>query len=248
MAHEETRRILPGAKTAVLMMHGICGTPDHFRAVLPLEDLVPDSWSLCNVIMPGHGGRVEDFSRSSMAAWEGYCMELFDQLCQAHVRVYLVGHSMGTLFAIRMACKRPEKVAGMLLMQVPLRVGVKLFGVCNVVRYGFSCIDPNDPLQVSLAKACSIPATKMVHKYIGWLPRMAELVRYMHQTVQLLPGLAVPVVAYQSKRDEMVSVRSQRLLERCGKVQVHQLIESTHFYYNPEEIEIIRKTMADLLQ
>ena len=31
MRHFETRRILPGAKNAVLFLHGIVGTPNHFR-------------------------------------------------------------------------------------------------------------------------------------------------------------------------------------------------------------------------
>lgn len=58
MEHREYVRIVPGAKTAVLFMHGIVGTPNHFRDLLPLVDLVPDDWSVYNVLLPGHGGTV----------------------------------------------------------------------------------------------------------------------------------------------------------------------------------------------
>ena len=46
MHNRETVRIVPGAKTVALMIHGICGTPNHFRALVPLEDAVAEDWSV----------------------------------------------------------------------------------------------------------------------------------------------------------------------------------------------------------
>ena len=56
MEHQETVKILPGAEKAVLFLHGIAGTPEHFRKVLALEELVPESWSVYNLRLDGHGG------------------------------------------------------------------------------------------------------------------------------------------------------------------------------------------------
>ena len=248
MAHEETRRIVPGAKAAVLMMHGICGTPNHFRTLLPLEDLVPKDWSLCNVIMPGHGGSVADFSHSSLAAWEAYCMEQFDKLCQTHERVFLVGHSLGTLFAIRMALKKPEKVASMLLIEVPLRVGIKAFAVRNIIRYAFGKLDMTEPVQEATSRVCSIAPTRQIWRYAGWLPRMAELVHCMHSTDALLSQLTVSAFAYQSPQDEFVANRSKTILEYSQRVQVFGLPQSTHFYYHPDDIAQVRETFLAIMQ
>ena len=33
MAHEEFTRIVEGSDTAVLMVHGICGTPNEYRSL-----------------------------------------------------------------------------------------------------------------------------------------------------------------------------------------------------------------------
>ena len=41
MEHREYRRIVSGADTAVMFLHGIVGTPNHFRDLIPLVDLVP---------------------------------------------------------------------------------------------------------------------------------------------------------------------------------------------------------------
>ena len=66
MPHQPTSRTVDGSSTAILFVHGIVGTPDHFLDLLPL---IPDSWSYVNILLPGHGGSVGDFSRSSMALW-----------------------------------------------------------------------------------------------------------------------------------------------------------------------------------
>lgn len=52
-----------GADTAVLLIHGIVGTPYHFRDLLPV---VPETWSVYHLLMDGHGGSVEKFARTSM--------------------------------------------------------------------------------------------------------------------------------------------------------------------------------------
>lgn len=241
MKHEETLRLVPGAKTAVLMMHGICGTPDHFRVLLPLEDQIPEDWSVCNIRYPGHGGTVTDFSRSCMDKWQHYAMEWFDRLCQTHERVILVGHSMGTLFAIRMALKRPEKVPFLFLIEVPLRVGVKAFTVRNLLRFCYDRLDENDPVQMALYDVCSVEKTRNLFCYAGWLPRMAELICLMHETVALLPQLRVPAIAWQSRRDELVSDRSAALLEQAGTVQLRQFEASTHFYYSPKDCRKVKQ-------
>jgi esterase/lipase len=67
MAHQEIIRIVPGSRYAVLMLHGILGTPDHFRELLPL---VPETWTVHALLLDGHGGGVKDFSETSMEKWK----------------------------------------------------------------------------------------------------------------------------------------------------------------------------------
>ena len=67
MKHKEYKRIVPEAETAVLFIHGIAGTPNHFKDFLPL---VPKEFSVYNLLLDGHGGKTEDFSKTSMKKWE----------------------------------------------------------------------------------------------------------------------------------------------------------------------------------
>lgn len=248
MLHQEYVRIVPGAKTAVLFMHGIVGTPNHFHDLLPLVDLVPENWSVYNLLLPGHGAAVKDFGRSSMKEWKAYAWNVFVQLADTHDRVFLVGHSMGTLFSIQMALERSEKVEQLFLIAVPFRVRARIFGVVNMLRLVFGLLDENDPVQTATRTVCGTKTTWKVWQYIPWIPRMAELIGQMHHTAKLVGELCVPCVAYQSRRDELVSNRSGKILEKSGRVEVHNLLESTHFYYSPEDINTVREKFLAIIK
>ena len=62
MDHREYIRISDHKQTAVLMIHGIIGSPRHFDMLIPL---IPAEWSIYNILLDGHGKRVEDFAESS---------------------------------------------------------------------------------------------------------------------------------------------------------------------------------------
>ena len=134
MAHEPSRRIISGSDTAILFIHGIVGTPDQF---FPLIPLVPDTWSCVNLLLPGHGGSVCDFSRSSMAAWRRCVSGEIAALAACHKRILLVGHSMGTLFCIDEALRRPEQIAGLFLLASPLRIGMKPSATIQSLQVAF---------------------------------------------------------------------------------------------------------------
>ena len=248
MEHQEYVRIVPGAKIAVLFMHGIVGTPNHFKDLLPLVDQVPQQWSVYNVLLPGHGGKVEDFGKSSMKRWKDHVWCIFHQLADTHERIFLVGHSMGTLFSIQMALAHPEKVSQLFLIAVPFRVRMRGFGILNLLRLTFGILDHADPVQAATRTVCGTEPTWMVWKYIPWLPRMWELLREMHTTAKLIDHLETSCVAYQSERDELVSNRSRRILENSGRVEVHNLLKSTHFYYSPEDIAVVQKRFHEIIK
>ena len=123
--HRETIRLVPEADIAVLFIHGICGTPNHFRDVIPLEERIPDNISVYNLLLDGHGGTVSDFAASSGKKWAEKVAAVYETLAKEHKEIYVVGHSMGTLFALRLAAAHPEKVKKLFLLAVPMRPCLK---------------------------------------------------------------------------------------------------------------------------
>ena len=233
MDHAAYKRIVPGADTAVLFIHGILGTPNHFRDLIPLVQLVPESWSVHNLLLDGHGGTVDDFSGSSMERWRTQVKAAFLELARTHKRVMITAHSMGTLFAIQLAVEFPERIPFLFLLGVPLRPWLRLGMMRDCIRMPLGRLEPESVLW----KATSIVTTPKLWKYLGWVPRYLELFREIAATEKLLCRLAVPCTAYQSRRDELVSNLTRAVLERSGVMTVRQLQDSTHFSYSPADSE-----------
>lgn len=240
MEHQEYIRLVPGADTAVLFIHGIVGTPNHFRDLIPLTDLVPEKWSVYNMLLDGHGKNVEDFARTSMKKWKTQVWDVFNRLAENHSRVIIVAHSMGTLFAQQLAWENPERIPFLFLIAVPMRPGLRLFGIVNVMRLVFGLDRPDRPLEAATRKVCGVKTTRKLWKYMPWLPRFLELFAEIALTEKRMGELAVPCVAYQSRKDELVMNWSRKILERSGVMEVHVLLNSTHFYYHPDDQRCVR--------
>lgn len=248
MKHPETKKLVPGAKCAVLFLHGIAGSPNQFRLLMPLEALVPSDWSVYNIRYPGYGGDVRDFGRSNIHQWRGYARESFLELAEGHEKVLLVGHSMGTLFAMQLALEFPEKVAGLFLLNVPMRPMPRLFFIPNCLRLAFGGIRQDHPREAAFEKACGVTPTPLVWRYIRWIPRIFELFAEIHRTEKVMEALTVPAVAWQSRIDDLVSNRSAVVLRKTGVMEVHELPDSTHFYYAPEAVEQIQENFLQTLK
>ena len=248
MKHPETRRILPEAKYAVLFLHGIVGTPNHFRIVLPLEELVPGDWSVINVCYPGHGGDVTGFGKSRMDQWRSHAREAFLELAASHEKIAIVGHSMGTLFAMQLALEFPEKIPFLLLVAAPMRPWVRLFGAVNCLRLAFGRIREDHPMEVATRNVCGVITTPLVWKYIPWIPRFFELFGEIHRTERIMGQLRVPCAAWQSRKDELVSNSAARVLRNSGVMEVYELPDSSHFYYAPEDCGKIQKAFLQQLR
>lgn len=233
MAHEEYIRLVPGADTAVLFIHGILGTPDHFRELLPL---VPANWSIYNLLLPGHGGTVNDFSRSSMEKWRKYVEDKVELLLGTHKRIYIAAHSMGTLLAIEQAVNKPRQIAGLFLLAVPLLLRLRWQMIKNAWCVFRGNVPDDDALLSATRDACSITQDKNILLYLGWVPRYLELFSMILSVRKILPKLGVPGVVFQSRMDEMVSIRSTSDLEEIKSLKVSILNNSRHFYYSPEDL------------
>ena len=94
MEHKEYIKICNDSTIAVLFIHGIVGTPNHFNEFIPL---IPDTFSVYNLLLDGHGKGVKDFSKTSMKKWETQVSSVVEELSATHQKIYIVAHSLGTL-------------------------------------------------------------------------------------------------------------------------------------------------------
>lgn len=239
MKNAELRRTVKGARRAFLFVHGIIGTPDQFAYLI---DVIPENVTLWNIRLDGHGGSVRDFAKTSMKKWEAQFEREIEQLSERHDEIYIVAHSMGTLFAIRQAIKNP-KIAGLFFLQVPMTVSLKPRMVGSAVRILLDRVAPDDLETVAAQRCYGIERSLNLFGYIGWLPRYFELFAKIREVKRELALLKTPCVAYQSKRDELVSVRSAKILRRFSSAEVFELEKSGHFYYEENDLAFLRSEL-----
>lgn len=231
MEHGEYRRMVTGADTAVLFIHGILGTPRHFDFLIPL---VPREYSVINLLLPGHGGTVRGFSHSSMASWEEQVRLAVGELAASHSRIFVAAHSMGTLLALEQALREP-RIRGLFLLAVPLRLRVRPRLAVNCAKVFFGRTHGEDPIARAAGECYGIAPDRNLLHYLGWIPRYLELFRKIRDTRDLLPRLKTPGAVFLSAWDEMVSPGTLRELTRAKTLCPRVLPDSTHYYYAPRD-------------
>ena len=243
MAHQEYVRIVPGSKYAVLMLHGILGTPDHFRELLPL---VPEDWSVHALLLDGHGGAVEDFSHTSMKKWKQQVFSRLESLLESHDQVLIAAHSMGTLFAIQASLRYPGRIPALFLLGSPLRVFVRPKSALDSVKMSvFGYVNPDDTSAVDMRRGCSVEADWRVWKYPFWIPRFLELFLEIHRTRKLLSSIQVPTLVFQSQQDELVHPSSYKDFLGYPTISVTMLENSGHFGYGRQDMALLQENFRE---
>ena len=219
---------------AVLMIHGIVGSPAHFKNLI---DVIPEDITLRNILLDGHGKGVSDFGRSSMKKWKAQVSAEVEALFKAHSKVFIVAHSMGTLFAIGEAIKNPDKICGLFLLSVPSRPHVRFSTVITSLKAMWG--GKGEDVERMLADT-SIKLSPYLWKYISWIPRYIELLAEISRIRKLLPNLKVRTKTFQSRTDELVSFRSVKDLENHPYIHNTVLYNSGHFAYGHDDTELLR--------
>lgn len=228
----------------MLLIHGIAGAPAHFRDLIP--DIPPD-FSVYNLLLEGHGQDVSVFSATSMEKWQQQVQRTLELLFSRHDRILIAAHSMGTLFAIQAAIDFPEKIPGLFLLAVPVRPWLPVSTMLTSLRVAWGNIRPNDTKAIAMQNASSVRMTRKLWKYLGWIPRFLELLAECHQVRLLLPQLQTPTLAFQSRVDELVSVRSAKDLTAISSIECTVLKESGHFAYSREDTQLLQRHFRKFL-
>lgn len=245
MDHNPYIRDIPGSPVAVLMIHGIAGTPAHFRDLLPL---IPESWTVHNIVLDGHGGSVADFAASTMDAWRSQALGEAECLLARHEKLILIAHSMGTLFSIQAAIRHPDRVPFLFLLNVPTRPWVRFSTMLTSLRVSGGNLRKNDTAGWAMNNATCIRLERGIWKYAGWIPRLVELLGEIARTRKLLPRLQVPALAFQSRVDELVSFSSCRDLANHPCIHMTVLDDSGHFQYGPEDIRRLQAALRQQIE
>lgn len=241
MSHRTYINKLKGSNTAILFIHGILGSPMHFEKFVAV---VKDKASVYNILLKGHGGSVIDFASVSMDEWKRQVAEVAKFLAGTYDNIYIVAHSMGTFFAMQTAIDYPDKVKGLLLMQTPLKIGVKASAVVNTVKTLF---DVDDEVTAVYKTMNSISLSSNLWEYVDWVPRYVELFRESKRMRDVINRLETKTVIFQSVKDELVSMKSLEYIPKKENIRLNVLEKSAHFIYDENEWKCMETELVNMI-
>jgi len=236
--HSPYKRMIPSAENAVLFVHGIVSTPRMFDDFVAL---VPQNWSVHNLVSIESIPALRDVGRHSAQEWTAHVRASLDELRATHARVYIVGHSLGTLLTIRQAVRDPSSIAGMLLLCVPLRIWVKPSAMVKNILKGVGLTRTPD-----LHTCYGISQDWRVWRYIRWIPRYLELFRESAAARREAARVSVPSIVYMARQDELVSLRGAKLLRANPAMDVRELPASHHHDFPPEDKAVLLAAFREM--
>lgn len=243
MAHNEYIREVPGSDTVVLCIHGIFGSPDVFK---PILKQIPADWSVFNILLDGHGKSVQDFARSSMTKWKGQVQRTLTYLSVRYSKIIIVGHSMGTLFALQAADGSNPRIKALFLLDVPLMPILRPSCASNALQILCERIPADNKVAFAQNAAVSVTPDKRVWRYLTWFPRILELSKEIEITRKCISKVKAPCRVFLSQKDELVSLRSYRYLKGNPRIKVSMLPGATHFYFSEENTARMQRAFASM--
>jgi len=194
---------LPGGPVGVLLCHGFTGTPQSMRAWG--EHLAGAGFAVRCPLLPGHGTRWQDANASTEDDWYGELSAALDDLRSRCTSVVVAGLSMGGTLALWLAERRPDDVAGLVLVNPSLlteRRDAKLLPLLARVTPAWA------PIASDIKKPGS---TELAYPRLP--TRAAVALRRLWAAVRAdLGTIRTPLLVFRSVTDHVVEPASTRLL------------------------------------
>jgi carboxylesterase len=194
---------LPGGPVGVLLCHGFTGTPQSMRPWG--EHLAAAGFTVSCPLLPGHGTRWQDANASTEDDWYGAVSAALDGLLARCSTVVVAGLSMGGTLAVRLAERRPDDVAALVLVNpslLTLRADAKLLPLIARLTPSWPGIasDIKKPGEVELAYP-RLPTRAAIAVRRLWAATRADL-----------PRVTAPLLVFRSAVDHVVEPASTELL------------------------------------
>ena len=237
---------LPGGRSGVLMIHGLTGTPTEMRMVG--KGLNREGFTVYGMQLAGHCGDEADLLATDRNDWYRSVCAAADKLRGEVDRMFVVGLSMGSLLALKLAADRPDQVAGLGLYGTTFAydgwsipwIGKLSFLLPLVVRMGFGHrrkFDESFPYGIKDERIRQRIAGSMLSGDSAaaglagnpW-PSLAEFYRLSYRVRKLLGRVRTPCLVMHARDDDVASLRNVQTLVRgvAGPVETVLLDNSYH--------------------
>ncbi len=208
----------PGGETAVLLLHGLTGSPAEMRIFG--EVLTEAGFSVLAIRLPGHGTIPEDLERVTAGDWLAAAMDGYALLASNPriKQIAVAGHSMGALLALWLASVR--QVSHVISIAAPFFIRKER---------GISFLPPREKsrgmfLPKKLPRLPGIPARCKAGYAVMPLVSVHEMLSLKETAEKALPQITAPLLIMQGERDHTVDGRSAKYIDNHAGSKVRRTV------------------------
>jgi carboxylesterase len=240
---------LIGKDKAVLLLHGLTGTPSEMRYLG--EYLHRAGYHVRAPLLPGHGTDIKDLNKTTWRDWFGRAEIDFLALSAHFEHVFIAGLSMGGLLCLSMMSSKFGRISGGAALATPMMFADwkarYLLPVADVT--GLKYLVPDLPKSVP---DVAVPGGRTHVCYDrDSVAAAASLVRLMRKVRRELPRIDAPILVMQSKSDTVVDPRSVDIIYEGVSSAVKEkvlLARSYHTITVDVEKENVAQTVLDFFE
>lgn len=188
----------------VVLCHGFTGSPSSLRPWA--EHLAAEGFTVRVPRLPGHGTRWQDANATRWPDWYGELERTFDELAARCETVFCCGLSMGGALALRLAQRKGETLAGLVLVNPS--VTTERFDA----KYVLPVLGRLLPGWLAIGNDINKPGVDEMSYHVTPLKAMLS-VRELWSVVRAdLPRVTVPLLLFRSRVDHVVEPVNGRVV------------------------------------
>jgi len=222
--------VMPGAEpflhsgdsTGILLCHGFTGSPATLR---PWADYLAGAGLTVSLPrLPGHGTTWQEMARTRWEDWYAEIDRAYSELRGHAAEIFAMGISLGACLALRLAERRGDGVAGLVLVNPSVAADTKLIMLAPVLKFVVPSLKGIGS-DIKKDGAHELSYERMPVRALASLPPLWRLTR------ERLGDVTQPVLVYHSSADHVVGPASMRVLRAAlppGQMTVRECGNSYH--------------------
>jgi carboxylesterase len=204
-----------GRRIGVLLSHGFTGSP---ASMVPWgQYLAEQGYAVSVPLLPGHGTTWQEMNETTFADWYSALETEFEKLRASTDVVVVGGLSMGACLAIWLAARRPEDVAGLVVVNPVVASTNRQLLAVPVLKYLVKSMPAiGDDIKKPGVSEYAYDRTplKALHSMVrGWKQVRADL-----------PKVTAPLLLMRASGDHVVDPSSARII--LGNVSSRDVTET----------------------
>ena len=231
-----------GNRKAVLLLHGLTGSPFEMRYYGgKLHKMGYDVHCPC---LPGHCTSIEDLKSKKWQDWDNFAKAEFERLSSEYEEVYLSGLCLGALICLSIAIENDTPRA-MALLSPPLSLDgwslpwfrflivLAFTPVADILDYSFTEREPYGVKNEHVRKrVITLLASDNLSAYDRYpAVTFAELLRYSKYLKKNMSRVKTPAIIMHPEEDDICDIRNaQYIYENIGSDN-KQFVRLTNSYH-----------------